>query len=148
MSELVATFYPTMFLWTRSTKMIHSSGVPESNLEILITYIPEVVPLGVLWCVWSICSKALSSLSSGLRDIWFNQFPRATLLLFGDTILHCLMSSYLAICGEVTILYPMLKIGQCKSLFSNNYLDARCCGSVWRQLWLLVVNQFACIMSR
>ena len=41
-------FCPSRLFCTKSTKMIISSGVPASNLGILITYFPEVVSLGVL----------------------------------------------------------------------------------------------------
>ena len=61
----LVAFCPLRLFWTRSTKMIHSSGVPESNLGILIMYFPEVVSPGVLWHVSSIYSKAtISSFSS------------------------------------------------------------------------------------
>ena len=44
----VVIFYATNVFWTNSTKMLHFSAVPESNLEILITY---VLSPGVLWHV-------------------------------------------------------------------------------------------------
>ena len=39
----VLTFYATQAFWTKSTKITHSSGVPESNLGILITYLAKVL---------------------------------------------------------------------------------------------------------
>ena len=42
------TFCPPRLFWTRSQKVNHSSGVPDSNIGILMTYLPEVESPGVL----------------------------------------------------------------------------------------------------
>ena len=53
-----------------------------------------------------------------LRNNRSYQFLRALLIFLGDTILH-FFCFFCTIYREVTSLYPMLKIGQCKDLFFN-----------------------------
>ena len=53
MGELVVTFWLTKTFWTKSKKMIHSSGVPKSNIKILITHFPELESFRELWYIWS-----------------------------------------------------------------------------------------------
>ena len=119
MSGSVVIFYPTRLFWTKFTKMIHSSGVLESNLGILITYFPEALSSGVLWHIWSIYSKAsslsFSGLARGMIPICLGEFsffwkfvPQFSPFLF--FLLN------LSICREVTLLCPMLKIYWRKTL--------------------------------
>ena len=70
MSGPVVTFCPTKVFWTKSTKIIYFSGVPESNLGMLITYFPKIISPRVLWHVWSIYSHGSKSyFAERSRDI-------------------------------------------------------------------------------
>ena len=120
MGGSVVTFCPTRLFWTKSTKMIHSSGVLESNLSNLIMFFPEVVSLGVLWHKWSIYSKSSSLLfSSQARGmIGLTNLLGWVYWLIWELVpqVSPFFLSHLAICGEVTLLCPMLKIGWHKTL--------------------------------
>ena len=116
----VVTFYPTRLFWITPTKMIHSSGVPESKLRISMMYFPEVVSLEILWHIWSIYSKASSSsffcLTRGMIGLtyylgWYFIFLGYLSLNFNHFV--CLVN--FVICREVTFLCPMLKTGRCKT---------------------------------
>ena len=120
--------------------MIHFSGVPESNLEILIMYFPGNLSPGVLWYIKSICLECLSSSFSGLVRgmIGLTKNLLGQLFVFwGTQTFICCLSCYLASCREVMILCPKLKIGQHKTLFKHCVI---CSGCVRGQLWLFVVN--------
>ena len=80
------------------TKMIHSTGIKESNLVILIMYFPEGISPGVSWYVWSLYCEASSSSFSGLARRMIG-------------LIHFCLSCYLTIWGEVTLLCHILKIG-------------------------------------
>ena len=115
MGRPVVTCCPTRLFWTKSTKMIHFSRVPESNLGILIIYFSKVVSLGVLWYLWSIYFEASSSCFSGLARgmMGLTSFLGWVLDFLGNLFLNfhhfvCLVN--LAICWEVKLLCPMLKI--------------------------------------
>ena len=66
MGGQVVTFYPTRLFWTGLTKIVYSSGVPDLNLGILTTYLPEVLSQGVLWHKASLYLVGSSSSFSGL----------------------------------------------------------------------------------
>ena len=115
MGKPVVTFCPTKTFWTKSTKIIHSSGVPESFNHVLawstiawsnMTRIVYILAWLEIFLFWTF-----------KRNNWINQLSRLGFLFLGDFILHFVLLSYLAICGQVTLLCPIMKIGWRKDLF-------------------------------
>ena len=81
------TFSCTKTFWTKSTKIILNSGVPEANLGILITHFPEVLLLWILWYIWSLSLLGWLSSFSGHSHL-VNQLLRFLSVIHEDAILH------------------------------------------------------------